>query len=112
MAGHLDINHLTMYDTQMALFQQALELKDKPLNITAANELLTSLRKSHVLSGSMPNPEKLTHCSGADPVMMLPLYIYSNIYNLRNGKELSSPVHRDGYSVTVSGVASYKAVRC
>ena len=95
-----------MYDIQMALFQQALELKDKPLNITAANELLTSLRKSHVLSGSMPNPEKLTHCSGTDSIMVLPLYIYTNIYNLKNGKELLSPVHRDGYSITVSGFAS------
>ena len=60
LAGHLDITHLIMYDAEMVLFQQVLGLKDMPSNIMVANTLLTSLRKSHVISSSMSNLEKLT----------------------------------------------------
>ena len=63
------IGHLTIYDAEMALLQQASELVDISSNIVAANELLTTLRKSHVLSSSMSHSGKLTHRSGTDPVI-------------------------------------------
>ena len=57
------ISHLTMYDTEMALLQQEMKLKVMPSKIMAADELLNSLRKLHVIPRPMPHLSKLTHRS-------------------------------------------------
>ena len=60
------VSHLTMYDAEMALVHQDMKLKDIPSNVMAADELLSILRKSHILPSL--NLTKLTRRSGTDQV--------------------------------------------